>query len=105
MAVTDMGLSPEQFWRLTWYEWGMYCLKLYKDSKKMLAQQELSINLTRHVMALVANANRSKTASAFKPEDFLQPADKEDKTIEIPRTPKEVKELLGSKFKKVNGGE
>lgn len=105
MAVTDMGLSPQEFWRLTWYEWGMYCLKLYKDSKRMLAQRELSIDLTRHFMALFANANRREHAPAFEPEDFLwrlsyDKARTEDRQL----SPKEIKGLLGSKFKKADGG-
>lgn len=105
MAVTDLGLSPEQFWRLTWYEWGMYCLKLYKDSKKMLAERELSIDLTRHFMALFANANRGKSQTAFTPQDFLWKLSY-DKTVveERPLSFKEMKALYGSRIRKTDGG-
>lgn len=105
MAVTDMGLSPQEFWRLTWYEWGLYCLRLYKESKKMLAQRELSIDLTRHFMALFANANRAKNQAAFAPTDFLWKLsyDKTPQVEERPLTFKEAKALLGSKIKKANG--
>lgn len=105
MAVTDIGLSPQEFWRLTWYEWGLYCLRLYKESKKMLAQRELSVDLTRHFMALFANANRSKNQAAFTPQDFLWRLsyDKHPTVEERPLSFKEAKVLLGSKIKKADG--
>lgn len=111
MAVTDLGLSPKEFWRLTWYEWGLYCLKLYKDSKRMLAQRELSIDLTRHFMALFANANSKEE---FKPQDFLWKLSYDDKPEEVKPLEivevesverfKKAKEQMGSKIKK-DGGE
>ena len=106
MAVTDLGLSPEQFWRLTWYEWGMYCLKLYKDSKKMLAQRELSIDLTRHFMALFANSNKERHQTPFTPQDFLWRLsyDRIPEVDDRPLTWTEAKALLGSKIKKADGG-
>lgn len=100
-----MGLSPQEFWRLTWFEWGLYCLKLYKDSKRMLAQRELSIDLTRHFMALFANANRGKNTAAFEPQDFLWKLsyDKDAAVEERPLTFKEAKALMGSRIKKADG--
>lgn len=106
MAVTDLGLSPQEFWRLTWHEWGLYCLKLYKDSKRMLSQRELSIDLTRHFMALFANANRGKGTALYQPTDFLWRLsyDKQPVVEERPLTFKEAKALLGSKIRKADGG-
>lgn len=106
MAVTDLGLSPDEFWRLTWYEWGLYCLRLYKESKKMLAQRELSIDLTRHFMALFANANRGKNGPTFTPQDFLWRLSYDmDIVDERPLSFKEAKALLGSKIRKADGGD
>jgi hypothetical protein len=69
MAVTELGLSPEYFWGLTWYEWGLYALKIYKQSQKELADRELQIEIARRFMTLFANAHRGK-GKLFKPTDF-----------------------------------
>lgn len=83
-------------------------MRLYKESKKMLAQRELSIDLTRHFMALFANANRANNQPAFQAEDFLWRLsyDKKPQTEEQqPLSFKEAKALLGSKIRKENGGQ
>jgi hypothetical protein len=97
-----MGLSPKEFWSLTWYEWGLYVLKLHKERQKELANRELSIERTRQMMALIYNINRGKGPELY-PKDFWKLSYDETVTEERPMTLKEVKELLGSTIKKADG--
>lgn len=70
MARTELGMSSKEFFRLTWWEWGMCLLQIYKNNKRRQEDHELSMELTRQFMALFANANRSKTTKPFMPQDF-----------------------------------
>jgi len=57
VAVTDLGLSPSEFWGLTWYEWGLYVIKLYKDQKRKLEERELYLEVNRQKIAHFMNAH------------------------------------------------
>jgi hypothetical protein len=69
-----MGLSPEYFWSLTWYDWGLFILKLHKENQRRKSEREFQTELTRGFMALVANTNRDpkKHPMPFLPEDFYK---------------------------------
>jgi hypothetical protein len=98
--VTDLGLSPEYFWGLTWYDWGLYVLKLHKDNQRRLSERELPIELTRSFMALFANANRKENARVFEPQDFYKLSTDKISVEERPLTFKEAKQMYGSRLKK-----
>lgn len=103
LAVAEIGLSPEYFRELTWYDWGLYLLRYETGIERERIKQEANLIPWRTMMAMFANANRDsrKTPIPFKPEDFFKLSiDKlaEVKPIEV--TEKTMKERLGSKFKK-----
>ena len=103
MAVTDLGLSPEYFWGLTWYEWGLYVLRLIKENKRSLEQREFTMELTGQFMALLANVNRDskKKPSPFKREDFFRLSYDTQLTHEAdPELFGRVARRLGSEIKK-----
>ena len=97
-----MGLSPSEFWSLTWYEWGLYVLRLHKDRQREMADRELSIEQTRQFMALHYNLNRGQNP-ALDPQDFWRLSYDKDLVEERPMTFKEAKALLGSKIRKADG--
>jgi hypothetical protein len=99
-----MGLSPDKFWGLTWYEWGLYVLKLHKDRQKELSDRELSIEQHRQAMALHYNIHRGNNPAKI-PQDFWRLSYDKDVVEERPMTFKEAKALMGSKIKRANGGE
>lgn len=72
LAVTELDLTHEKFWSLTWYEWGTYLIKLFRNQQRITAEHEFLMDLTRRFMALFANANRSKNTRVFMPEDFFK---------------------------------
>ena len=82
----------------------MYSLKVIKDNERELRRQELDIERTRQFMTLFANANKGKHQTPFTPQDFWRLS--YDKTVveEKPMSLKEIKELLGSKIRKADGG-
>lgn len=99
-----MGLSSRDFWRLTWWEWGLKVLKLHKDRMKELAERELGIEQTRTLMALLYNLNRGQNPIKL-PQDFW-PLSYDKKIVEErPMSFTEAKALLGSKIRKGNVSE
>lgn len=72
--MTELGLSPTEFWALTWYEWGLCVMRIIKEQRKRQEDRELNIELTRSMMSLLANINRDpkKTPFPYKPEDFFK---------------------------------
>jgi hypothetical protein len=102
VAVTDLGLSPNEFWGLTWYEWGMYVIKLYKDQKRKLDDRELYLDVERQKIAHFMNAN-FRTASGgplnLKPYDIWKLSyDTEMKKEDDPDLLNRLKKKYGDKL-------
>lgn len=73
--------------------------------KREEANHELTIDLTRRFMALFANAHGARPAC--EPQDMLPyklSFDKDSIIEERPMSVKEIKQLLGARIKKDNGG-
>jgi hypothetical protein len=102
-----MGLSPEYFWSLTWYEWGLEVTGFYYQEEEKIHQQELTMDLTRRFMALFANAQRTrKSDRVFKPEDFIKLSYDTKLTPEAdPELFARVAKRLGGKIKKKESGD
>lgn len=100
IAYVDCGLSVEQFYDLSFYEWGLEILKLKKRSKAELIDWESNAVLFRELMALIANVNRNpkRRALPYEGSDFIRlsfdkPKEEESRLM----TPEEVE----AKFKNV----
>lgn len=110
-----MGLTPEYFWGLSWYDWGLYVLRLHNENQRRIADRELQIELTRGFMALFANANRDpkKHAIPYMPQDFYRLSyDTQAQIKDDPDLFRKLKQKFGStvknvtpKRKKGSGGE
>jgi hypothetical protein len=101
VAVVELGLSPQEFWDLTWYDWGLFVLRVIRNQKKFIDDQELYLAVERIKIADFRNAHRGKNEIATRPQDIFQLSfDKALTTDERPLTFKEAKALFGSKMKK-----
>ncbi len=67
-AVSDIGLSPSEFWELSWYEWGLYLLRLKKRNDKEKVAYEEQWQRTRILWATIINVNGGKV----KPTDLIK---------------------------------
>ena len=74
-----MGLMPNEFWSLTFFE-------LAAISRGKVNQDKLLWNHTSTVMSLMANANRNpkKKPSPYKPSDFNPYTEEKEKTPQGP---------------------
>jgi hypothetical protein len=85
-----MGLSPEYFWRLTWYDWGLYCLKHYKEQRRRENDHERERFLFGYLMATIGNFSMRKLNQPLTPDDFWPEGDmqaSEDDLIELMSQP------------------
>jgi hypothetical protein len=71
MGVVDLGLSPDEFWELSWYEWGLYVLRQKKLSEEQKFRFETSWDQTRQMWATLININSPK-GKGVKPDDLIQ---------------------------------
>ncbi len=91
MAVADVGISPAEFWSLSWYEWGCYMLRLKKRIERENFLWEEEWERTRTMWATLVNVHGNKKT----PKDLIKlPRDKEEKPEMM--TPEQVE----SKFPK-----
>jgi hypothetical protein len=92
----------DEFWGLSWYEWGLYQVRAIRNSENEKFLIENGWNQTRIIWSTVINMWRGKNSKAVKPEDLIELSfDKKPETVELRKkmTDKEMKEKFGSKFK------
>jgi len=58
IGVAELGISPSEFWSLSWFEWGCYLLRLDKQLDKEKFQWEEGWEQTRIIWSLIANGKR-----------------------------------------------
>lgn len=96
-------MPAEEFWNLTWYDFGLWCLRIHENNKKRNEDRELSVLLTREFMSLFANANRDhkKRPQAYTGHDFfLLSSDTKIDVAVDPDLMDRMKKRFGSKLKK-----
>lgn len=93
-------MSSDEFWNLSWYNWGLLVLRLIKENKRTSEDREFMMELTGRFMALFASANSKKE---FRREDFFK-LSYDNQVEERPLTFKEAKELYGSRIRKEGDG-
>lgn len=95
-----MGLTPAEFWELTWYEWGLYLQRLSKINKEKVEEWEKFAYFFGDLMALTANIHRDakKRPAAFTREDFYNlSSEKKKGKISLKLTPEEVEAKFNGK--------
>lgn len=97
-AVSEIGISPSEFWSLSWYEYGLYLLRHKKSVEKENDNFENGWAQTRIMWALTFNINRGKSAPV-KPEDLirLRSDKKQEKQVSQRLTPDEVRKRFNIK--------
>jgi hypothetical protein len=96
-AYVDLGLSIDEFYGLSFYEWALEIERVKKRAEDNNKEWEGHAFLTREFMALMANINRNskKKPVPFEGKDFIKLSfDKEYESRVM--TPEEVE----AKFKK-----
>lgn len=92
-----MGMTCEEFWRLTWWEWGLRVIRFAEDRRKRLEDHELLLAVTRIMIADFRNAHRRKGSAPLKAEDIFKLSFDKDanKKISVPLSPEEVEKKFG----------
>lgn len=109
MAVVHFKMSPAEFWELTWFEWSFYLVAIEQKQEEVRYKMEHDWSIARVMWATICNIHRDtkKKPQPFKPEDLVKLSfdTQDDEQVERkPLTSKEMKELLGTNFKR-NGRE
>ncbi|MEB3210264.1 MAG: hypothetical protein VKL39_02870 [Leptolyngbyaceae bacterium] len=96
-AVTECGLSVDEFMNLSWFEWSLELIKVKNRYKKEFENWEWDWARTRSLWHILINSNSKQK---YKPEDLIKLSfdKKEKKKKEERLKPKQVKELFGGKF-------
>lgn len=68
-AVAEIGLSPSEFWDLSWYEWGLYLLRLKSRRESEHRGWEQEWDRMRTLLVTLRRVNGDKTV---KPKDIIE---------------------------------
>ena len=99
VAVSEMNLSPSEFWELSWYDWGLYLLRLKSQREMEKHKWESDWDRTRVMWATLVNINSGK-GKKVKPSDLIK-LSYDELSNEAPPKPGEVLERFK---KKIDGG-
>jgi len=106
-AYAECGLSVEEFFDLSFYEWSLEIHKVLTRRERDHTIWEGHASLHREVMALLANVNRdSKTKpTPYKGSDFMKLSYDSDEVDEQKKimTPEEVEAKFPKFLKKKDG--
>lgn len=95
IGVVELGLSPDEFWDLSWYEWGLYVLRQKKQAEKEKYHIENGWEQTRTIWATLVNIHSSKKV---KPSDLIELSfDKKVIAESKRKTPEEVEAKFNKK--------
>ena len=95
MGVVDLGLTPDEFWDLSWYEWGLYILREKKRGEDAKFKFETAWDQTRILWATIMNVNGQKV----KPHDLIKLSYDDIKKESVRKSPDEVARKFGLKGK------
>lgn len=97
IGVVELGLSPDEFWELSWYEWGLYILRQKKHAETEKFIFETGWEQTRQLWATLININSPK-GKGVKPSDLIKLSFDDNKFTQIKRkTPEEVEAKFNKK--------
>jgi hypothetical protein len=101
IAVCEIGLSVDEFWKLSFYEWQLYQNRLKVQFERERLIQENGWNQTRVLWATIINTTPG-IKKRVQPKDLIKLSfDDElvDKKELVPITDKEMKQKFGKLFK------
>ena len=98
-AVSRAKLSHKKFWRLSWYEIGLYIDRYIYDQQRLQVLEEAKWARFRIAWADFRNVHRAKNDPEVKATDLIKLSfDKPQVKKESKPDLKKAKQLLGSKF-------
>lgn len=104
-AYTECGLSIEEFFRLSWYEWSLEVEKVSRRRKHDYDIWEGQASLFRELMATVMNSSGKSYKKHIDPKDLIHLSfDKVDETKKeavTKLTPEEVLKIHPEKLPKL----
>lgn len=95
IAVSEMELSPDEFWELSWYEWGLYLLRIKKRGEREVREHESGWEKTRILWATIVN---SYAKHPVKPKELIKLS--YDNDVTVVNTPKLTPEEVIARFNK-----
>ena len=101
-----MNLSIEEFFQLSWFEFGLHVKRNYKRQENNNLREEFEWLRIRKIWVLMINYMRdSKTKpTPFKETDLIKLSfDKDEEAKEKPMTPEEVEKLFPKTLNRKNG--
>lgn len=101
-AYAECGLTVDQFFNLSFYEWSLEIYKVRKRQEKLREKWECDADFVRSIMAAIYNTAGKSYKKDFQGKDFIKLSFDKVETEENkePLTAKGMKEMLGGKFKK-----
>lgn len=103
MAVTEMDLSPSEFWELTWYDWILYSMRYNKQVEKLRIEREIQWDHTRNLIAMIHNTGYNRAKKGLTPEGIIKLSfDKGEEQQEAKPDPdifRKLKQQFGSRIK------
>lgn len=100
-SYSECGLNVDQFFNLSFYEWSLEVYKVSERRKKEFSQWEGDAFLAREVMAVIMeSAGKVYKGKVDPTKIFPLSFDKKSEARAEPLTSKEMKEKLGTKFRK-----
>jgi hypothetical protein len=72
--VADLGLSPDEFWDLSFFEWSLYVLRYKRQQEQKKERYEHDWSIARVMWATLCNLHRDpkKHPAAYEPKDLIK---------------------------------
>ena len=101
MAVVEIGIMPDQYAKLSFYEYTLLVERYNKQAEKEKNEWETRWEQTRQLWLPLVSNFKKEGGGKFTSQDLIKLSyDNQDKT-ERKITLKEAKQMLGSKFKPI----
>lgn len=99
-AYTECGLSIEQFFKLSWYEWSLEIEKVNLRRKRDNDKWEQDALLARMTMAVIYNMAGKVSSKHLTGKDFIELSFDKETTVQARvMTPEEVERKFGKNLK------
>lgn len=92
LARVELGMNSEDFYKCTWYDWGVWLEKIRNDRRKRTEDHELLIEMFRSSLCRYYNWNRGKNPE-LSPEDFWVLSYDKDKPTDTQASEQDNKQL------------
>lgn len=64
-------MSRKKFWKLTWYDFGLWCLRIQELARLRTENFDLHRGIAGSLMAMYTNAHLSKGSEPYSASDFF----------------------------------